>query len=70
MKNVLKPLTIKKILGSGNSGSGKTKIIILNKEMKNMKIIKSLRDSGLFIKDLTQIENETRNKSVDFLVCD
>ena len=42
-------------------GSGTTTLIISNKEMKNMKIVKSLEDSGFLIKGVAQtIENQTR----------
>lgn len=48
-----------KILGSANSRPGQTTLIISNEEMQEiMKKAKSLEDSGLFIKCLTQtIEN-------------
>ena len=50
----------KKILRSKASGSGTTKLIILNEEMRGiMEIFKSLEDSGL-LKVVTQTtENET-----------
>ena len=38
--------------------------------MNTMKTVESLEDSGLLIKGVTQtIENETKNKKVDFLMC-
>ena len=52
-------------------GSGTT-LIILNKEMEDiMKMVKSLKDSGLSIKHVTKIiENKKRvSKELDFLVC-
>ena len=52
-------------------GSGTT-LIILNKEMEDiMKMVKSLKDSGLSIKRVTKIiENKKRvSKELDFLVC-
>ena len=61
---------IKKVLGSGTSGSGTTTLIIPNEGMKNiMKIAKSLEDSDSLVKGVTQaIENETE-QMVDFLLC-
>ena len=46
-------------------------LIILNKEMDDiMKIIKSLEESGLFIKVLAkQLKMKRKNKGVDFLSC-
>ena len=52
-------------------GSGTT-LIILNKEMEDiMKMVKSLKDSGLSIKCVTKIiENKKRvSKELDFFVC-
>lgn len=44
--------------------------IISNEEMDNMKIVKSLEEPGLLIKGFSQkIENEAKNKKVDFLPC-
>ena len=40
-----------------------TILIILNKEMRDMKIVKSLEDSGLLKKGATQaVENKTKEK--------
>ena len=46
-------------------------LIILNKEMDDiMKIIKSLEESGLFVKVLAkQLKMKRKNKGVDFLPC-
>ena len=48
-----------------------TALIISNEEMKDiMKIVKSLEESGLLIKGVSKtLENETKNKKVDFLTC-
>ena len=61
----------KKLLGSGASGSGTTTLITSNEEMREiMKKVKSPEDSDLLIKCITQaIENEQKNKEMDFLVC-
>ena len=40
---------IKKILGSGNN----TKTLISNDEMEDMKIVRSVEDSGLLIKGVS-----------------
>ena len=46
-------------------------LIILNKEMDDiMKIIKSLEESGLFVKVLAkQLKMKRKNKGADFLPC-
>ena len=58
---------IKKILGSGNT----TILIISNNEINNIiKIVKSLEDSGLLLKGVTEtVQNEVKEKKEDFLVC-
>ena len=55
---------IKKILGSGNN----TTLIISNKEIEDLiKIVKSLEDSELLLKGVTEsVQNEVKE---DFLVC-
>ena len=57
----------KKILASG----GHTTLIISNKEMDDLiKIIKSLEDSGLILKGVTEsVQNEVKEQRADFLVC-
>ena len=40
-------------------GSGVTTLIISNEEMNDMKIVKSLQESGLLIKDVSE---KTKNK--------
>ena len=57
----------KKILGSG----GHTTLIISNKDMRDLiKIVKSLENSGLLLKGaIESVQNEVKNKKVDFLVC-
>ena len=57
---------IKKIFGSG-----KTTLIIPNDEMKDIiKIVKSLEDSGLLLKRVSEkMEIKLRSKKEDFLVC-
>ena len=49
-------------------GLGTTKLIISNEETEDiMKIVKSLQESGLLIKDVSKIiKNEAKNKKVDF----
>ena len=51
--------------------SGTTTSIISNEEMKDiMKIVKSLEESGLWIKELMkQLKMKQRNKKVDFFQC-
>ena len=50
-------------------GSGKTVLIISNKEMKDiMNIVKSLEESGSLIKDVSEtIQNEKKNKKDGFV---
>ena len=72
-KSVLIPLGlrkkfyIKKMLRSGD-----TTLIISNKDMEDLiKIVKSLDDSGLLLKGVTEsVQNKINNQKVDFLVCD
>ena len=54
----------KKILGSGN-----TTLIISNKDMKDLiKIVKSLEDSGLLLKGVTEtVQNEVKEQKGGFL---
>ena len=56
---------IKKILESGHNKS----LIVSNDEMENiLKIIKSLEDSGLLLKGITEtVKNEPREQKVRFL---
>ena len=56
----------KKILGSGT-----TTLIISNDEMKDIiKIVKSLEDSGLLFKGVSEtIQNEPKEQRGDFVVC-
>ena len=81
MKNVLQPLTKSVLIPSGLTaaasathkrilGSRTTTLRIENEEMEDiMKIVKSLKYSGLLVKRVTQtVKNETKNKRVDFLV--
>ena len=55
----------KKILGSGNT----TTLIISNKDMKDLiKIVKSLEDSGLLLKGVTEsVQNEVKEQKGGFL---
>ena len=55
---------IKKILGSGN-----TTLIISNKDMDNLfKIVKSLEDSWLLLKGVTElVQNEVKEQKDGFL---
>ena len=57
---------IKKILGSGNNT---TTLIISNDEMKDIiKIVKSVEDSGLLLKRVSEIvQNEAREQKGGFL---
>ena len=56
---------LKKILGSGNN----TALIISNNEMENIiKIVKSLEDSGLLLKRVSEtVQNETKEQKGRFL---
>ena len=56
---------IKKILGSG----GHTTLIISNKDMEDLiKILKSIEDSGLLLKGVTEsVQNEVKEKKGGFL---
>ena len=58
---------IKKILGSGHNAT----IIISNDEIEDIiKIVKSLEDSGLLLKAVTEtVQNEVKEQKEDFLVC-
>ena len=57
----------KKILGSDHS----TTLIISNDKMEDiLKVVKSLEDSGLFFKGVSEtIKDEAKNKKEDLLVC-
>ena len=57
----------KKILGSGNT----TTLIISNNEVEVIiKIVKSLEDSGLLLKRVTEtVQDEVKNKKKDFSLC-
>ena len=73
MKRVITPLAAsaadagihKKILGSGNN----TTLIISNKDMDGLiKIVKSLEDSGLLLKGITEsVQNEIKEQKGEFL---
>ena len=55
---------IKKILGSGNT----TTLIISNDEINIIKIVKSLEDSGLLLKGVTEtVQNEVKEQKGGFL---
>ena len=56
---------IKKILGSGNT----TTLIIENKDMEDLiEIVKSLEDSGLLLKGVTEsVQNEVKEQKGGFL---
>ena len=46
---------------------GMSTLIIWNKKMKNRKIVKFLKESGLLIRNASRtIKNEIKNKSMDF----
>ena len=77
-KNVLAPLGISAAISAidGNIkkkmlGSGKTTLIISNDEMDDiLKIVKSLENSGLLLKGVSeQFNMKLKNKEEDFLVC-
>ena len=84
MKNVIKPLAKSVLIPSGLStaaasadagihkkilGSGATTLIIPNDEMKDIiKIVKSLEDSGLLLKGVTEtVQNEVKEQKGGFL---
>ena len=51
-------------------GSGFITLIISNEEMEDMKMVKSLEDSGLLIKGLVkQLKITQKNKKEDFSEC-
>ena len=51
-------------------GSGFTTLIISNEEMEDMKMVKSLEDSGLLMKGLVkQLKIKQKNKKEDFSEC-
>ena len=54
-----------------NFESDLTKLIISNEEMDDiMKIVESLEESGLLIKDVSKIiKNEAKEQKVGFLAC-
>ena len=60
---------IKKILRSGHSNN--TTLIISNDEIGDIiKIVKSLEDSGLLLKGVTQtVQSEVKEQKEEFLVC-
>ena len=60
---------IKKILGSGLFSGPKTTLIISNDEMKDtIEIVKSLEDSGLLFKEVSEtIQNEAKEQKGEFL---
>ena len=66
---------IKKILGSGNrpssSASHMATLVISNNEIEDIiRIVKSLEDSGLLEKGITEtVQNEVKEQKQDFLVC-
>ena len=63
---------IKKILGSGrHSSHNNTTLIISNNEIEDIiKIVKSLEDSGILLKVVTDtIQNEVKEQKGGFLVC-
>ena len=80
-KNVLIPLELtvsasaadaeihKKILGSRHNRPSSTTLIISDDEMEDMiKIVKSLEDSGLLLKGVSQtVQNESRKQKGGFL---
>ena len=86
MKNVIQTLAISVLIPLGITAaastadaeihnkildSGTTILTISNEEMEDiMKIIKSIEDSGISLKGVTEtIRNKNKNKKEDFLVC-
>ena len=86
MKNVIQTLAISVLIPLGIRAaastadaeihnkildSGTTILTISNEEMEDiMKIIKSIEDSGISLKGVTEtIRNKNKNKKEDFLVC-
>ena len=86
MKNVIQTLAISVLIPLGITAaastadaeihnkildSGTTILTISNEEMEDiMKIIKSVEDSGILLKGVTEIiRNKTKNKKEHFLVC-
>ena len=75
-KNVLAPLGISAAMSAIDGsiknkmlGSGATTLIISNDEMNDiLKIVKSLENSGLFLKGVSETM-KLKNKEEDFLVC-
>ena len=81
MKNVIKPLTKNALIPLGLTaaakaalhqkvlGSGITTVIISNDEMEDiMKIVKSLEDSGLLLKGVSEtIQNEVKEQKGGFV---
>ena len=60
--------THKKILGSGHNHPSSTTLIMSNNEMEDIKIIKSLEDSGLLLKGVTEtVQNEVKEQKGRFL---
>ena len=59
----------KKILGSGNHPSHNTVLIISNDEIEDIiKIVKSLEDSGLLLKGVTEtVQNEVKEQKGGFI---
>ena len=59
----------KNILGSGHRHPSSTRLIISNSEMNDIiKIVKSLEDSGLLLKGVTEtIQNEVKEQKGGFL---
>ena len=80
-KNVLIPLGLTAATSAADVGSGKhssdsashnnTILIISKDEMKDIiEIVKSLEDSGLLFKGVSEtIQNEPKEQRVDFVVC-
>ena len=60
---------IKQILGSGHNNPSSTTLIISNNEMEDIiKIVKSLEDSGLLLKAVTEtVQNEVKEQKGGFL---
>ena len=60
---------MKKILGSGQKNPSSITLIISNNEMKDIiKIVKSLEDPGLLLKEVTEtVQNEAKEQKEGFL---